>query len=538
MRQAVPATPENLRDAIRLSRNERVRLVLALMWQAGARYSVRRALSAAAGLRRDPGAGPSASLGGRATLTPRGQRWAWSSPCGRTLISAALLQTPGEGYSSRSVTCARIVGRPETRLPGPHGPLGTEGRADTTSAPGRAAGEHPPPVEALVHRHAPSLPPRDGTGGDAGVGGAIRSAVAGGGSPSAGRARQLASLHAVVHRGYPDFPDESDAGPSSWSVFTTYSGNIEVVHRRRAGRPSAPLPLQPISTTRLNIPRLQHIDVAGHFRHGAAVLYDADLFQSLIIAPLPAHQAVSRDTLHLAADLRKYDVVRDCPAPLVVLPLFLTRKRSTPTARLLLDARRLNAAFARPPPMPIPRLRELVDGLLRRRYAVLADGVNWFYQFGLSDAVGAYFGVRLGGDRGGAARAEPVNLALTVMAMGWSWAPFLGQSGANALLGDSRARSNGWAWVDNFILTGMTEREVAGEWAAFAARCHLVGAEMHAETGQLGDPQQRFRTLGMEFDLARPVQAVRLDPAWVATFAGRGAWRSVRGGRAWWRTHT
>jgi hypothetical protein len=173
--------------------------------------------------------------------------------------------------------------------------------------------------------------------------------------------------------------------------------------------------------------------------------------------------------------------------------------------------------------MELPRLRDLVRDIKAAKWAVLADGKNWFYQFPISPDVGRFFGVRLGGPRGGRAHADAADGFLTVLCMGWSWAPYIAQTASAALV-----RGLGWAWLDNFIITAGTRSDASRKWGEFERRCRDVNAEIHGEGRELGTPIQRFECLGIDFDLA--MGAHRLTAEWLRRWAESPEWKRVRRG--------
>eukprot|EP00754_Rhynchopus_humris_P044440 Rhum_TRINITY_DN4159_c1_g1::Rhum_TRINITY_DN4159_c1_g1_i1::g.13212::m.13212 len=194
------------------------------------------------------------------------------------------------------------------------------------------------------------------------------------------------------------------------------------------------------------------------------MLTDPAVFAGQLRGPLPASPGrPSPGMRRHAGDLLKFGVAR-CGGrpPRVLLPAFTVPKKNG-TARLVLDGRRLNEAMARPPPMQLPRLAELIREVKGHAWASLADGVAYFYQFPLHREVSEFFGMSLGRSR---ADPAPAVLALSVLCMGWSWAPCVAQRASRVL-----TRGLGLAWVDNFIILGGSRAEAAARVATFRARC-------------------------------------------------------------------
>jgi hypothetical protein len=259
--------------------------------------------------------------------------------------------------------------------------------------------------------------------------------------------------------------DIIDDAESCASVYTVVSesgaghGGAGGRGRRQAG------PLAPISTNRMNLSRVAEIDETGAFGAVLPMLTDPFAFEAALTKPLPEAVPLSRDMLRHAHALEAYGVIRQSgEAPRCVMTAFTTPKKLG-DERFVLDGRPLNARMSRPPPMELPRLRDLVRDIKAAKWAVLADGKNWFYQFPISPDVGRFFGVRLGGPRGGRAHADAADGFLTVLCMGWSWAPYIAQTASAALV-----RGLGWAWLDNFIITAGTRSDASRKWGEFGGR--------------------------------------------------------------------
>eukprot|EP00760_Papus_ankaliazontas_P021227 PhM_4_TR18660/c3_g2_i2/m.19851 len=188
-------------------------------------------------------------------------------------------------------------------------------------------------------------------------------------------------------------------------------------------------------------------------------------------------------------DLENAGVVAHGTDPKVIMPMFTVPKKDE-HLRLIMDCRRLNQGFAPPPSMDLPRIHDVVDYILDHEMAAQADGRSYFYQFPLSKEVGRYFGSVLGEARG---RMETV--ALTVMPMGWSWAPALAQRSSNVLIKDC-----GIAWVDNFVVCGHDRKEFRTRRKRFLGRTHAARVELDDETLR---PSDKLEALGIEFDLGR-----------------------------------
>eukprot|EP00760_Papus_ankaliazontas_P009878 PhM_4_TR14151/c3_g2_i1/m.51604 len=187
-----------------------------------------------------------------------------------------------------------------------------------------------------------------------------------------------------------------------------------------------------ISTHRLNLRRAQSLN--PDYLWVLDLLSDSDVFEQRLLGdPATGRIRVSRSMGRHKAKLADWGVVRELreTEERIVMPMFTVPKKDD-KLRLIMDCRRVNRVFEKPPAMDLPNVHDLIDRVLEHEIAAQADGKNYFYQFPLSVDVGKYFCARFGGDRG-----EFTDMAMTVMPMGWSWAPCIAQRTSNTLIGDS-----------------------------------------------------------------------------------------------------
>jgi hypothetical protein len=170
------------------------------------------------------------------------------------------------------------------------------------------------------------------------------------------------------------------------------------------------------------------------------------------------------------------------------MPHFCVEKKNA-TLRLILDCRWLNGLGAKPPNMHLPGIHDVLKYLLKNEWAAQVDATSWFYQFLLGTRVAKYFGARLAGHRG----LQLIDVVITKMPMGWSWAPALGQRVSNVL-----ARGIGLCWVDNTFLAARTELELRQNIEELKTR--FVRANVKADLSTL-QPSQTIEALGVEVDL-------------------------------------
>ena len=225
------------------------------------------------------------------------------------------------------------------------------------------------------------------------------------------------------------------------------------------------------------------------------ILTDVDVFRLNLIGPLPTIRKVSRFMLRHAPALREQGTMGPPRSPLAyAMPIFTTLKKNA-DLRLVQNCTPLNRVYKKPPSMDLPLIHDLIDEVLRHTRIGQADGVSYFYQFIMSPEVAAYFGVRMGDGRG-----NFEDMVMRRMAMGFSWAPMIGQRASNVLI-----RDLGVAWVDNFIVLGHDDADFEAKANTFLARSKTVNLELDAATivGKLSDV-----ALGIEFDLAAKLPRV------------------------------
>lgn len=235
-----------------------------------------------------------------------------------------------------------------------------------------------------------------------------------------------------------------------------------------------------------------------------APLRRRDEFEKLLTGTIDSAltRGTSRNMYRHAEDLmNKYHVLR--PATMTetkaVLNVFTVPKKNH-LLRLVQDCRKLNRIMARPPKMPLPSIHEVIEYILSQNFVWTCDAKSYFYQFGVDDDVGAYFCTRLG-----AARGSFIIAAMTRMAMGWSWAPFIAQSTSNAL-----ASGLGVAWLDNFIFAAKTSKDLIRSSREFLSRCRRADIQLD---NYCPTASTRALLLGFDFDLAR--KRFRLDPEFI-----------------------
>ncbi|KAJ9435166.1 hypothetical protein DIPPA_33724, partial [Diplonema papillatum] len=278
--------------------------------------------------------------------------------------------------------------------------------------------------------------------------------------------------------------------------------------------------LAPISSSFMNLERLTALDSRGLLRGVLDVVRSWESFRSALLPG--AEEALmasaitrttSRRMLRHFPDLVRYGVAEVASGGLrVVLPAFTVDKKSG-GQRFVCDGRKLNAIMARPPPMLLPSVHEVIDRVLASSVVFLADARSYFYQFRLDADIRPYFGMHLAGPRGRFVQAQ-----LAAMCMGWSWAPAIAQRASRVLLPEA----DGLPWVDNFVVVGSSLREATSRFDSFVQRCRDVNCELNEDDEQFGAPLREFDLLGLHFELSRfdrPAR-YRMAESWVSKLLG------------------
>ena len=262
-----------------------------------------------------------------------------------------------------------------------------------------------------------------------------------------------------------------------------------------------------ITRNKIDVDALLRMDPSGYL-DPMLILRDVELFRAHITGTLPHTKRPSRFMIQHVGALEAQETMRRSRKELFyALPVFTTLKKSL-ELRLVQNCVALNKAFAKPPSMDLDLIHDLIDEVLRHDLIGQVDAVSYFYQYEFSEKVSEYFGVRLAGARG-----DYLDMVMNRMAMGWSWAPCIGQRGANVLV-----RGLGRAWVDNFLLLGKDARDYEEKVDVFFERAEEVNLELDRTREQVIG-KKRDVALGIEFDLER--KEYRMDPEWVTKAVDR-----------------
>ena len=201
----------------------------------------------------------------------------------------------------------------------------------------------------------------------------------------------------------------------------------------------------------------------------------------------------------------------DLARPTSRTPSFVARLKLVPKRgsdahlwRVILATCDFNKASHEPPPTPLPNLRELIDRVLRNRYAITADLRSYFFQFPVCRGVAAdVFAFSVRGR----------TYAFVRLPMGWRWSPYIATTVAQ-LLFRLGAPSNMYTtvWIDDAIAVADTTSELREARASIQRQLDEHGVVVK----QWSDVSASFEYVGILFDLMS--SRIRLSDAFVQSF--------------------
>lgn len=277
-------------------------------------------------------------------------------------------------------------------------------------------------------------------------------------------------------------------------------------------------------------------------------LADLKKFESAFVEHETLMREARRSTLSdsIFAEAVKNGILRRLPKRMRVVAsarLKAVPDRKKPElGRLIYPCLKFNDACKRPEPTPLPKIPDLIENLLHKRWAWSCDIKSWFYHFEVAEEVAAkYFTTRDGGGRRyGHVRA----------AMGWKWMPYLACSTAQYVLSRCMdSESYGTVWIDDVICASRTKEHALAAKRRFIEACRRYRIEIRDMT----DVCERITAVGLEIDLRGKrwrlsekwtakacqkwesmdvVRAVRADALW--SMAGNVVWGSYAGGLPLW----
>ena len=227
-------------------------------------------------------------------------------------------------------------------------------------------------------------------------------------------------------------------------------------------------------------------------------LGDPVLFRSLVATDCPARGAwrASRSCQAVEDALGKglfAPVRRADPPPLGYASTFPVLKSNGREARIIVDPEINDRLVDGAPAACMPHVHNVLFLASRYTHAVCLDAKSYFNQFVLSPGVSRYFCVRVRhGRRGGCSIRR-----YTRMPMGWAWSVAVAQRSLLLLLRACGLADCSSVWVDNIIICGESDQDIADKLAAFqrvADAAHLTFREECRG--------QRPQYLGLDIDMA------------------------------------
>eukprot|EP00760_Papus_ankaliazontas_P013792 PhM_4_TR15898/c2_g1_i2/m.71873 len=276
--------------------------------------------------------------------------------------------------------------------------------------------------------------------------------------------------------------------PAHYYPFGT---TIEGAGRRvREARTRTQAPLDVITTNRLDymaIAQLQRGSTAEWQEAMSWITTDRlqrELGQQAYEAP-----RVSRYLGEDESRLETWGVIRK-GNPKMTSPVFKVPKADR--SRLIVDCREVNKRLPKPGHMPLPDIHQLLDEVLAAEYAVQLDAKSYFHQFSLTAAAQEVFGVAIGNVRGNFRKYH-----LTVMPMGFSYAPLIAQYTSTLLLQNTSGAASAAAWIDNFVFWG-TRADAEQKVDSFKRICEKVHLELKPDEARGSE----MELLGTQVDLS------------------------------------
>jgi hypothetical protein len=192
--------------------------------------------------------------------------------------------------------------------------------------------------------------------------------------------------------------------------------------------------------------------------------------------------------------LTEWKVLEPTKAAGVTMPVFKVPKGEE--ARLIVDCRQINSQLPQPGHMELPDLHRVYDELMNCDYVSQYDGKSYFYQIPLQPNAREFFQVRLGGQRGRFTKHR-----LTVLPMGYAYAPGIAQAISNTILeaameGESEVKA--FAWIDNFLFGSRSRDALMRTTKKFREICASVHLELKED---IVEGESHMELLGASIDV-------------------------------------
>ena len=165
---------------------------------------------------------------------------------------------------------------------------------------------------------------------------------------------------------------------------------------------------------------------------GIAVIQDEKTFSTLIIAERPKQVRTSKKWNAHLEELEAWSIITKIKkSEAEGMASYFAVFKTTTSARAIFNGKRLSTCFAPPPPVNLPRLSDVFNGLREKYFFTIADVRHFFHQIRLQPNIRRGFCVA-SGRRVWCWRTLP---------MGWSYSPHVAQCVAWTILFEACLRS-------------------------------------------------------------------------------------------------
>lgn len=282
--------------------------------------------------------------------------------------------------------------------------------------------------------------------------------------------------------------------------------------------PHAPpwVPLGPITSSRIRIDLLPTV-VKDCSRSLHALIRSPIAFAGLFKESGVTRRSVVRSHGFSQDNVKRLldaGVVRQSTAEraLVQAPVFTVMKANGTEARFIADMRFINDHMAPPPEMWLDAPDKIISDMLQfaRKWpqcaAATTDAISAFYQFPVHPDISKYFSMSVN-----RARGAPAVYELTVLAMGWSYAPAIVQRFFRSICEEVRRRVDGVytnVWLDNFVFLARDDATLRAAVAVFEEIAAVLNVALH----DFDYATDTLTFIGLNFDLR--AHTVAPTPKW------------------------
>lgn len=263
--------------------------------------------------------------------------------------------------------------------------------------------------------------------------------------------------------------------PVMSTIYYGKEGGIVVNGRVvRPSRRSCHNPLAPITTNRIALAKLWTLHETPTLEEQEWLKWLTGIRIAESVTASAQSKTVSRTLGKDVTYMCQTGIIKDTDKAYCWMPAFKVPKGDK--ARLIIDCRSLNVSLPTPPKMGIESLHTVLEQLRTCRYFTQYDGRSYFYQFALDEEAQYFFGLRLGDRRG-----EFHRYRMTVLPMGFSYAPGIAQALSNIVLRNVRKHHPSvviHCWIDNFLFGGNSVEDVRDATTTFKTICAHLNLEL------------------------------------------------------------